>query len=238
MLLVEQIGYSDAAVVAVLAGPPSQIPLGKIRATKHVEHPGRRGHAVNPERPVNPPPELVLAEELLERPRGGEDPVPMWTSAHPVGIPDETRGDDEDGLGETPSGAQSVGPFDGVFDDVDHVAEVHHVGVQAGGVRPVRRIPTSRRNPQGGELTQIVASSAAVVEHSRVSADQAVFERERHWPRQEAAAHGRTVAGDRCRHAPIVPAEGRPMLGPANPRERVQAADVSWNLTVSGRGEP
>ena len=160
---------------------------------EHVEDAGCGGDGVAVEHAFDPGSKLLLREKLLEGPLAGHDPVALEVDGGVRRLPVEAGRDDEHLPGKLPSGGEDDDPLVRVFDDVDHVAEIHDVGGSALFIGKERGIPAGHGNTHLPQPQQVVPAPAAVVEERALSTDDVVLDRKRHRPRQRVPADRRSV---------------------------------------------
>src|SRR2546430_7733350 len=148
---------------AIGADPTGKEVLGVGRVAEHVEDAWRSGEWLSSKGLLDPCRQFGLLIKLLKCAIGGNDPVAERLSCQVASVPNQPGGYHEQPLGERPSGPQSLHAFGLILDDVDDVAEVNHVGGTPFG-RPVSRIPTICGEAQIGQMLQVVAAAASVVE--------------------------------------------------------------------------
>ena len=125
LVLVEQlVGELRSGQAAGLRQPGGEEALFVGGVAENVEHAGGGGDARTACRRLDPRSELVLSEELLERPVARDDAIALEIAGHGAGFPLESRGNDEQLLCELPGRAECDGSFLGVLDHVHYVAEV------------------------------------------------------------------------------------------------------------------
>ena len=105
------------------------------------------GDSVYPEHLVDVGFEFFLLVVLLEGVAAGDDAVAVGDDASGAIVDQYLGGDDEDFLGQTPGVDQGFSSLGGVFDDVDHVAQIDHVGWGVGNIGSKVRIPTGASEP-------------------------------------------------------------------------------------------
>ncbi len=80
---------------------------------------------------------------LLESIAAGDNAVAVGNDASGAIVNQHLGGDDEHLLSQTPGVDQRFASFGGIFDDVDDVAQVHHVGWGVRNIGPKVGIPPS-----------------------------------------------------------------------------------------------
>jgi hypothetical protein len=74
----------------------------------------------------------------------------------------DLRGDHQQLVAQLPCRSNRGGPFSGVLDDVDHIAEVHHVGRTLLAAGSMRWIPPVAVDPRSAQKFDVLAVPAPV----------------------------------------------------------------------------
>ena len=93
-------------------------------------------------------------------------------------------------MGQTPGVDQRFPALGGVFDDVDHIAQIDHIGWGVGNIGLKVRIPAGTGETQAVDVFDVGPVAAAVVEVGGVGGEETGFD-------SEADGFGGGNAGDR-----------------------------------------
>ena len=160
-----------------------------------VEDAGGGRYRRTADRRLDPAAQLVLGEELLERPLAGNNAVAAEVARDRAGLPVEAGGNDEHLLRQLPRGAEGDCSFLGVLDDVHHIAEIDDIGGAPVFVGEERGVPAGHGYSHLVEPLQVTAAAASVVEERGFRGEQAVFEREGDGAGQGPPLDGGLVGG-------------------------------------------
>jgi hypothetical protein len=86
--------------------------------------------------------EFFLFVVFLEGVAAGDDAVAVGDHSSGAVIDQHLGSDDENFLGQVPGVDQGFPPLGGVFDDIDDIAQVHHIRLGVGGHRGESRGPS------------------------------------------------------------------------------------------------
>ena len=223
------VGEQGAALVVVEGASATGDAAGGERlrlglVAEHVEDARRGGDGRSAEHELDPRSKLLLREELLEGAPAGHDAVALEVDGGVRRLPVEPGRHDEHLAGQRPGGGEDDQAIVRVFDHVDHVAEIHHVGGGALFVGKEGRVPARHGDPHLLQPQQVVPAPAAVVEERATGLDDAVLQRQRHRPRQRVPANGRSVSPHRAHGTIPVRSPRREGGGAAPSRGRCDCA--------------
>ena len=114
-------------------------------------------------------PELVLGVVLLEGVPGRADAVLVGVEPLALALVAEHDADDQNLAGQVVCCAERFPALPGIFDHVEHEAEVDYGGRAPPRAAAVNGVPAVRPDVHRPKKPQIVAASAAVVEHGERS---------------------------------------------------------------------
>ena len=83
-------------------------------------------------------------------------------------------------MGEAPGLEQGLAAFGGVFDDVDGVADIHHIGGHLELVGAKVGVPAAASEPQALQVVDVGTVAAAIVEVGGARAEKTGFDRQAH----------------------------------------------------------
>ena len=134
-----------------------------------------------------------MCVELLERPDLREDAVAVFDLGLPPPADHDPSSDHQNLLAEIPSFPQRGCSLVNIFDDVEHIAEVHNVGRLLRPIRPPRRIPAVAGNVEMPQSLDVFAVPTPEVKHRPGGNEKLVIEQTLEWQGQLSAPNGSLV---------------------------------------------
>jgi hypothetical protein len=156
--------------------------------------PGAHGDGLAAEHLRDVRAELGVREVLLKRLPRGEHAVAEGPVALPGRASAEQHRHRQHLAREAVRPTQRLGSLGEVFNHVEHEAQVDHVGFGTHAVGSEVRVPPRRVEAEAVQRREVVAASAAVVEHRVRRREKPVSPQGLHRRRQGAPGHGRSVS--------------------------------------------